>query len=147
MKLNKFFEISSLWISCIKNWAIDSSFFLINKVNSNDSINSYYIKFTNIQSSLLNIYSSKKRNLNHKVINIYFKIVYNELNVNHGIITHILSKNEKCEKYFDQMWRKFKRILILYYNIILSNFIILISKMNMSWIIVRNCWIYLKIFR
>ena len=132
MKLNKFFEVSSLWIFCIKNWVTNLSFFLMNEINFDDSMNSYYIKLTNIQSFLSNIYSSKEWNLNHKAINIYFKIIYNRLNVNHGIIAYVFSKNEKYEKHFDQMWRKCKRILILYYNTIFPNFVILISKMNIS---------------
>ena len=75
----------------------------MNEINPNDSMNSYYIEFTDIQSFLSNIYSSKEWNLNRKVVNVYFKIVYDELNINHDIVAHVLSENEKCEKHFNQM--------------------------------------------
>ena len=147
MELDKSFAVSSLWISCTKDWAADSSFFLTNEANPDDPMNSYYAELTGIQCSLSNTYSSKGRNLNHKAASVYFKAACGGLNVNHGAVAHTLSENGKREKRSDQVRREFKRTLITYYSTVLPDFVILISKMNMPRIIVRSCWMYSETFR
>jgi len=146
VELDESFGVSSLWISCTKDWAADSSFFLSNEVNPDDPMNSYYAELTGIQSSLSNIYSSKGRNMNHKAASVYFKAAYGGLNVNHGTVAHAPSENGKCEKHSDKVRREFKRTLISYYSTGLPDFVILISKMNMPRTIVRSYWMYSEIF-